>query len=140
MLKFSIIVPIYKVQKYLDECIESILSQTYANIEVILVDDGSPDECPAICDSYAARDPRVIVIHKENGGLVSARQAGAQRAVGNYICCVDNGDYGAPDYTESMVDILELALPDSRSLITCDIQLTDTCLVGASVQSRGANE
>lgn len=108
MLKFSIIVPIYKVQNYLNECIDSILGQTYTNIEVILVDDGSPDECPAICDSYAARDPRVIVIHKENGGLVSARQAGAQRATGNYICCVDGDDYIAPNYIEKMAEMAQL--------------------------------
>ena len=72
----SVIVPIYRIERYLGICIESILEQTYQNLEVILVDDGSPDRCPEICDLYASKDSRITVIHKENGGLVSARKAG----------------------------------------------------------------
>ena len=79
---YSIIVPIYKVESYLPECIESILAQTYKKFELILVDDGSPDNCPKICDEYAKKDSRVKVIHKENGGLVSARKAGLEMAIG----------------------------------------------------------
>ena len=76
----SIIVPVYQTEKYLDQCVQSLRSQSYGNLEIILVDDGSPDECPALCDAYAARDARVRVIHKENGGLSSAREAGIQNA------------------------------------------------------------
>lgn len=72
----SVIVPVYKVEKYLDKCVESIVEQTYKNLEIILVDDGSPDNCPSMCDDWAARDSRIKVIHKANGGLSSARNAG----------------------------------------------------------------
>lgn len=72
----SVIVPVYKVEKYLERCVRSIQNQTYSNLEIILVDDGSPDNCPAMCDRFAAEDPRIRVIHKENGGVSSARNAG----------------------------------------------------------------
>jgi len=81
------------VEKYLKRCIDSILEQTYTNFELLLVDDGSPDGCPAICDSYAKKDKRVRVIHKKNGGLTSARNAGIENAIGNYICYVDGDDW-----------------------------------------------
>lgn len=89
----SVIVPAYKVEDYLKECVDSILNQTVSDFELILVDDGSPDGCPAICDRYAARDGRVKVIHKENGGLSSARNAGMALASGEYIVFVDSDDY-----------------------------------------------
>jgi len=92
----SIIVPIYKVEKYLPKCIDSILAQTYTNIEVLLVDDGSPDRCGQIADEYAAKDKRIRVIHKENGGLSSARNAGIDAAKGAYIGFVDSDDYVHP--------------------------------------------
>ena len=76
MPEISVIVPVYKVEKYLDRCIESIVNQTYPDFELILVDDGSPDNCPALCDAWAERDGRIRVIHKKNGGLSSARNAG----------------------------------------------------------------
>lgn len=82
---FSVIVPIYKVEKYLSQCIESILNQSYKDFELILVDDGSPDGCSSICDEYKKRDNRVKVVHKKNGGLVSARKAGLKIAQGEYI-------------------------------------------------------
>ena len=88
--KISIIVPIYKVEKYINKCIDSILNQTYKNIEVILVDDGSPDNCGKICDKYLLKDDRIKVIHKENGGLSSARNAGLDIATGDYIGFVDS--------------------------------------------------
>lgn len=81
----SIIVPVYKVEKYLDKCVESIVEQTYKNLEIILVDDGSPDNCPAMCDRWAEKDSRIKVIHKENGGLSSARNAGLDACTGEYI-------------------------------------------------------
>lgn len=93
----SIIVPVYKTMDYLDQCVQSLLSQTYPNLEILLVDDGSPDECPELCDAYAARDSRVRVIHKENGGLSSARQAGIWNASGEYIMVVDSDDWIAPE-------------------------------------------
>ncbi len=93
MPKFSIIVPIYNVESFLHQCVDSVLSQTYTDFELILVDDGSPDHSPAICDEYAKQDARIRVIHKANGGLVSARIAGAREAQGDYICCLDGDDW-----------------------------------------------
>ena len=90
---FSVIVPIYKVEKYLNKCIDSILKQTFQDFELILVDDGSPDKCPKICDEYAKKDKRVRVIHKENAGLVAARNTGIKEAKGDYICYVDGDDW-----------------------------------------------
>lgn len=81
----SVIVPIYNVEKYLKRCIDSILNQTYKNLEIILVDDGSPDKCPQICDEYAKEDDRIIVIHNKNGGVSSARNAGLDIAKGKYF-------------------------------------------------------
>ncbi len=88
----SIIVPIYNSEKYLKECMDSILSQTYPDMEVLLVDDGSPDNCPQICDEYAAQDGRVQVVHKENGGLSDARNAGIKSASGKYLLFLDSDD------------------------------------------------
>ncbi len=90
---FSIIVPIYNTEKYLKRCLDSILNQTCPEFELILVDDGSTDDSPAICNSYAQRDSRITVIHKENKGLVSARNTGLRMAKGDYICYVDSDDY-----------------------------------------------
>lgn len=89
----SVIVPVYKVEPFLEECIDSILNQTFDDFELILVDDGSPDNCPKICDEYARTDKRVVVIHKENGGLSSARNAGLDVAKGRYVLFVDSDDY-----------------------------------------------
>lgn len=91
--KVSVIVPVYKVEKYLNKCVDSIISQTYKNLEIILVDDGSPDNCPRICDEYAQKDDRIKVIHKQNGGLSDARNAGIDVASGEYIAFVDSDDY-----------------------------------------------
>lgn len=96
----SVIVPIYNVEQYLDKCINSILNQTYKNIEVILVDDGSPDNCGRICDNYSKKDSRIKVIHKENGGLSDARNVGIDNANGKYICFVDSDDYIENRYIE----------------------------------------
>ena len=99
----SIVVPIYNVEKYLDRCIESLIGQTYRNIEIILIDDGSPDACPQICDSYAKMDGRIKVIHKENAGLGMARNTGIENATGEYICFFDSDDYVEPDTIEKCV-------------------------------------
>ncbi|MDZ4983572.1 glycosyltransferase [Clostridium perfringens] len=102
--KISIIVPIYKVEKYINKCIDSILNQTYKNIEVILVDDGSPDNCGKICDKYLLKDDRIKVIHKENGGLSSARNAGLDIATGDYIGFVDSDDWIESNMYEILIN------------------------------------
>lgn len=89
----SVIVPVYKVEQYLDQCVTSIVHQTYANLEIILIDDGSPDHCPQLCDEWVQRDNRIRVIHKENGGLSSARNAGLDVARGQRIAFVDSDDW-----------------------------------------------
>ena len=89
----SVIVPVYKVEEYLRHCVDSILAQTYKDFELLLVDDGSPDKCPQICDEYVAVDSRVRVIHKPNGGLISARNAGILAAKGDYVCILDGDDW-----------------------------------------------
>ncbi|MEE1277137.1 MAG: glycosyltransferase family 2 protein [Fibrobacteraceae bacterium] len=102
----SIIVPIYKVEPYLRRCLDSIVNQTYTNLEIILVDDGSPDGCPQICDEYAAKDERIVVIHKENGGLSDARNAGLDICKGEYISFVDSDDWVDERYIEILFDLL----------------------------------
>ena len=92
-MKFSVILPIYKVEKYLHECVDSVLCQSFTDFEVILVDDGSPDSCPQICDEYAAKDDRVRVIHQKNAGVACARNAGIAEARGEYLICIDSDDY-----------------------------------------------
>lgn len=104
MPSVSIIVPVYKVEKYLKRCVDSILSQTYADFELILVDDGSPDNCPMMCDEYSRINKRIFVIHKENGGLSSARNAGLDIAKGKYVLFVDSDDYIKPNLLESCVN------------------------------------
>jgi len=100
----SIIVPIYKVEPYLRRCLNSIVNQTYTNLEIILVDDGSPDGCPQICDEYAAKDKRIVVIHKKNGGLSDARNAGLDICKGEYISFVDSDDWVADVYIEALLN------------------------------------
>lgn len=103
----SVIVPVYKVEKYLPKCIESIINQTHKNIEIILVDDGSPDNCGKICDEYAQRDERIKVVHKENGGLSSARNAGLDIVTGKYISFIDSDDYIAENFIDYMYSVLK---------------------------------
>lgn len=103
----SIIVPCYNVEEYLHKCVESLTAQTYKNIEIILVDDGSPDSSGAICDEYARKDKRIKVIHKENGGLSDARNVAIDIAVGEYITFVDSDDYVALDYVETLYRLVE---------------------------------
>ena len=103
---FSVIVPVYKVEKYLPDCIESVLGQTFSDWELILVDDGSPDKCPEICDFYARKDQRIKVIHKENGGLASARRAGIKVASGTYVFNLDSDDLIEKDTLEYAHEII----------------------------------
>ena len=102
----SVIVPVYKVEKYLARCVDSIIAQTYENLEIILVDDGSPDNCGKLCDEYAQKDARIRVLHKENGGLSDARNYGTEISSGAYITFVDSDDYIAPNYVEYLYRLL----------------------------------
>ena len=104
----SIIVPVYNIEEYLPRCIESILAQTYSNLELILVDDGSVDKSGKICDAYAEKDVRVRVLHKENGGSSSARNAGILLAKGQYIGFVDSDDYIEANMYQKMMDAIAL--------------------------------
>lgn len=121
MTAITVIVPIYKVEKYIYRCIDSILAQSFQNFDLILVDDGSPDACPQICDSYAEKDDRVAVIHKHNGGLSDARNAGIDWAMVHsdsmFLAFVDSDDYLHPDYLRILY---ETAKNESADLVACD--------------------
>ncbi len=113
----SIIVPVYKAEKYIHQCIDSLLAQTYKNIEVILVDDGSPDNCGKICDEYAAKDCRVKVIHQQNGGVSVARQTGINHATGEYSIHADPDDWVELNMIEELV---AKAVADNADMVICD--------------------
>lgn len=102
----SVIIPIFNVEQFLDQCVESVINQTYKNLEIILVDDGSPDNCGKMCDEYAAQDNRIKVIHKQNGGLSDARNVGIDIATGNYITFIDSDDYVMPDMINILIRII----------------------------------
>lgn len=119
---FSIIVPVYKVEKYLDHCVRSLINQTFSDIEIILVDDGSPDRCPEMCDAYALQDGRIRVIHKPNGGLSDARNAGLDLAAGAYVMLVDSDDCIEPDACEKLLPFVNTG---------CDIVIADGVSEGA---------
>lgn len=105
--KITVVVPVYNVENYLDRCVKSICNQTYTNLEIILVDDGSTDNCPTMCDSYAREDYRIKVIHKRNGGLSDARNAGIDIATGKYISFVDSDDYIETNYLEVLYYLIK---------------------------------
>lgn len=117
----SIIIPIYKVEQYLARCIDSIINQTYSNLQIILVDDGSPDNCPEICDEYTAKDSRIEVIHQQNSGVSNARNNGLKIAKGEYILFIDSDDYIAPDMCEKM---LLLAEQEQADIVVCNMTYT----------------
>lgn len=117
--KISIIVPIYKVEPYIRECIESICDQTYKNLEILLVDDGSPDECGRICDEYAARDNRIKVFHIQNSGQSHARNVGLEAATGSYIGFVDGDDKANPEMYEKL---LNLASEQDSEIVECNFK------------------
>ena len=122
MKKLSVIVPIYNVEQYLKKCLNSIVNQTYKDLEIILVDDGSPDGCPQLCDEYASLDNRIKVIHKKNGGLSSARNAGLDIATGDYVTFVDSDDYLETDIYEKVINIFE---DHSADIVSMRTQLVD---------------
>lgn len=115
----SVIVPVYNVEKYLHQCVDSIINQTYRNLEIILVDDGSPDNCGAICDEYALKDRRILVIHQENQGLSAARNAGLDIASGDYIVFVDSDDWIAEDMIQLLLSRQEQTGAD---MVLCNIK------------------
>lgn len=116
--KISVIIPVYRVEQYLEECVDSILVQEYPLLEIILVDDGSPDRCPQICEEYAQKDNRVVAVHKKNGGLASARNAGLDRATGEYIAFVDSDDWIEPQTYSKMLDF---AIEKNLDIVCCEI-------------------
>ena len=105
--KLSVIIPVYKVEPYLRQCLDSVVNQTYKNLEIILVDDGSPDNCGAICDEYAQKDERIRVIHKRNEGLPAARNEGIRAATGEWLAFVDSDDWCELDYYEKLINAVE---------------------------------
>ena len=113
--KISIIVPVYKVEPYLGTCLESVLSQTYQNLEIILVDDGSPDQCGTICDQYALKDNRIRVIHQENQGLSGARNSGIDLVTGEYITFIDSDDF----IDICMIELMVEQLDDMTDIVAC---------------------
>lgn len=123
MPELSIIVPVYKVEPYLRRCLDSILAQTFRDFELILIDDGSPDNCGAICDEYAAKDSRIIVIHQKNQGVSAARNAGLDIARGTYLGFVDSDDWIEPEMYETM---LATAREKNVDVVVCGIRHCDT--------------
>lgn len=117
----SVVIPVYKTEKYLTQCVSSVLAQTYRSIEVILVDDGSPDGCPALCDCFAQSDARVRVIHTENGGAGKARNIGKENSRGELICFIDSDDYISPDMLSSLCK----AIGDGADIAECGEIPTD---------------
>lgn len=124
----SIIIPIYKVEKYLDRCIQSIVNQTYQNLEIILVDDGSPDKCPCICDEWAKKDLRIKVIHQKNEGVSAARNAGIGISKGSYIGFVDSDDYIEIDMYEKLYNAIKAEAAE-LAICSCDIVSEDGQLI-----------
>lgn len=116
----SVIVPVYKVEQYLDRCIKSLVEQTYSNIEIIIVDDGSPDNCPMMCDKWKKEDTRIRVIHKKNGGLSDARNAGLEVAKGVYVAFVDSDDYVDMQYIEILYYMMKRTNAD---LVACNCEI-----------------
>ena len=118
-LLISVIVPIYKVEEYLDRCVESLINQTYKNLEIILVDDGSPDNCPQMCEAWAQKDSRIKVVHKENGGLSDARNAGFEVATGDIISFIDSDDWIEPEMFGTMLSQMK---KDDSDIVSCGVK------------------
>ena len=116
----SVVIPVYNVEAFLNCCVRSVAGQTYRRLEIILVDDGSPDNCPAMCDAWAKRDRRIKVIHKKNGGLSDARNAGMAAAGGTYLSFVDGDDWIAPEMYQTLVSLLE---KDDSDIAACGVEM-----------------
>ena len=124
----SVVVPVYKVEKYLRKCVDSIVNQSYQNLEIILVDDGSPDMCGKICDEYAQKDSRIKVVHKKNGGLSDARNEGIKNVNGDYLMFVDSDDYISKEYVKLMLDVAQETNGDIIIGKTVHIDETGLCM------------
>lgn len=122
MILISIIVPVYKVEKYIEKCIQTIRKQTFKNLEIILVDDGSPDQCPEICDYYAKKDSRIKVIHKKNGGLSEARNSGLEVMTGEYVAFIDSDDYISSNY---IFDLYKTIREEKADIVSCNYYQLD---------------
>lgn len=118
--KISVIVPVYKAEKYLHKCVDSLLAQTFTDFEILLIDDGSPDKSGEICDEYAEKDSRIRVFHKENGGVSAARNLGLNNSGGNYVAFVDSDDWVAPDYLKDFQ--IENLNPDEKFIVIQGIE------------------
>lgn len=116
----SVIIPVYQVEDYLNQCLDSVINQTYSNLEIIIVDDGSTDNCPALCDEWSEKDNRIRVIHKENGGLSDARNKGMQLATGEYIAFVDSDDWIASEMFERLLQAIQ---KDDSDIAACAVEM-----------------
>ena len=124
-MKISVVVPVYNVEKYVNRCVQSICNQTYNDLEIIIVDDGSTDSSPSICERYAYKDSRIHIIHKQNGGLVSARKAGVEEANGDYVLFVDGDDWIDKNHVRMMIDSLHGEMPDIGVTLTYTKEYSD---------------
>lgn len=133
MAKISVVVPVYKVEEYLDTCINSIITQTFRDLEIILVDDGSPDRCGEICEEYAKKDTRIKVIHKANGGLSDARNVGFEASSGEFISFIDSDDYIHPTMLQKLYEVCR---KNNLKMAGCDFQYifdnSDTVISGST--------
>lgn len=120
--KISVIIPVYNVEKYIDKCVKSVLNQSYKEIEIVLVNDGSTDSCLDLCEQYSKKDSRIIVVNKANGGLSSARNAGIDVATGEYIVFIDADDFVCSDYIEKLYNAIKLTKSD---MAVCGIEIVD---------------
>ena len=118
----SVIIPVYKVEDCLDKCLRSVVEQTYSNLEIILVDDGSPDGCGAMCEGWAVKDSRIKVVHKENGGLSDARNAGMKIATGSLISFIDSDDWVTPDFLGALLEAMK---SQKAQIAECAVELVD---------------
>lgn len=132
--KISVIIPAYKVEAYIGKCIESVAGQTYDNMEIILVDDGSPDRCGEICEEYAQKDARIKVVHRQNGGLSAARNSGLEAATGKYVLFVDSDDYIHKNMVERMYNV---AVEKQADVVVCDYMKVDEGEEAAQTQESG---
>lgn len=123
MYTLSVIVPVYNVEKYIHQCIDSLLAQDYQDMEILLIDDGSPDNCPQICDAYAQKDKRIRVIHQTNKGIAETRNIGIREADAKYIAFVDSDDYVLPKMFSTMMAYFET--DDSTDIVVCDNYIFD---------------
>lgn len=142
--KVSIIVALYKSEPFMEKCVQSIIDQTYKNLEIILVDDGSPDNCPQMCDEYAKKDSRIKVIHKQNGGACEARNFGINASTGDYIVIVDGDDWLSLDYVEYFMNIIketkaEMAMSDHIFTTRDQVQVENDKIEVWSAEKATAN-